>query len=106
MKIIFDKPICNTDACCNHDPNYPNNCAIWTNVDGCYLAEIKRPNCIQRTLAWVDRHWLRIAAILAIIAIFMILGFISYSEITNKVIDDMRQMDIITMAEMQKGNGK
>lgn len=93
MKLIYGQPICTTDACCNHDPNYPGNCSITTDVSSCSFSQVKRPNHLQRAIAWIDKYWLNIALILAVLLTFIIMGLASYSAITNTVIEDLRRED-------------
>jgi hypothetical protein len=90
-KLIFNKPQCMTHACCNNDPNYPNNCAVWTNIDGCYLAQIKKPNHLQKILAWVDRHWLRIAVACLTASVFICWSLFTMGLGATSAIDDLRR---------------
>ena len=92
-KLIYNQPICTKHACGNHDPNYPNNCSITTDVTGCGMADVVRPNHLQRAIAWIDEYWLNIALILALLFTFLFMGFYSYSAITNTVIEDLRRQD-------------
>lgn len=90
MKLIFDKPICNTHECCNHNPEYPNHCEIWTSVDGCTLAQIRRPNPAQKFLAWIDRHWLKFAVACLTASIFIVWSLYAMGLGATSAIDDLR----------------
>ena len=92
-KLIYGQPICASHLCCNHDPNYPGNCSIMTEVEQCGMAEVVRPNRLQRSIAWIDKYWLNIALMLALLLTFAIMGIASYSAITNAVIEDLRRED-------------
>lgn len=92
-QLIYSQPICTSYVCCNHDPNYPAHCSIMTDVQRCGMATVVCPNRFQRAIAWIDKYWLNIALILALLITFMIMGLASYSAITNTVIEDMRQQD-------------
>jgi hypothetical protein len=89
-KLIFNKPICNTHECCNNNPEYPSHCEIWSSVEGCALAEIQRPNRLQRAITWIDRHWLRIAVVCLTASVFIIWSLYSMGLGATAAIDDLR----------------
>lgn len=93
-KLIFNKPICNTHECCNHNPEYPNNCETFNNVEACCLAQVTnnvlQPNCFQRFAAWLDRHWLRIAVVCLTASVFIIWSLFAAGLGATAAIDDLR----------------
>lgn len=102
MKLIFNRPICNTHECCNHNPEYPSHCEIWTSVDGCCLAQIRRPNVVQRALAWIDRHWLRIAVACLTASVFIVWSLFSLGLGATAAIDDLRAEQYHAMQQCKK----
>jgi hypothetical protein len=90
-KLIYGEPICNTDVCCHHDPNYPSNCAIMTSCENCGMAEVVYPRRLQRALAWLDRHQLSIGLGIVVLTIIIWVYLLMWSAISNAVIEDLRQ---------------
>ncbi len=101
-KIIFNKPICNTINCCNNDPNYPNNCSIWTSVEGCCIADIQHPNYLQRALAWMDKHWVKIAVTCLTASVFICWTLVALGIGAKSTIDDLRQEQQIAIQQCGK----
>ncbi len=106
MKLIFNQPICNTHECCNNNPEYPNNCEIMTYVEGCCLAKatnnVRKPNCLQRAMAWLDRHWLRIAVVCLTASVFIIWSLYSMGLGATAAIDDLRAQQHQAMQQCKK----
>ncbi|MCE5212967.1 MAG: hypothetical protein LLG40_15605 [Deltaproteobacteria bacterium] len=90
MKMIFNQPICTRCACHHNDLNYPNNCAITTDVESCGIAEIKYPRRIQRALAWIDNHWLAIALISAILSLIIFWSLWVFNAGNSAAIESLR----------------
>lgn len=90
ITMLCAQPLCLTHACCHNDPNYPNNCAISTSVEGCALAQIYRPNHAQKTLAWIDAHWLGVGLAIAALSIIMGCAMLIYGAGARAAIEHLR----------------